>query len=130
MNILSNFFNFVKTILGQLQKHLRFILLLLIAFGLGFAWGAKIFKRPPILISGNVVDLNSLFSATSSQSENYHSFTTEKAQPQYYVASSRGKYYYPDNCSLAKTLSPKNLLKFNTAKEAEDAGYILNSHCQ
>jgi len=46
-----------------------------------------------------------------------------------YVASSRGKYYYPSNCSYAKQLSPANLLNFFSEEEAEKAGYQKSTRC-
>jgi hypothetical protein len=46
-----------------------------------------------------------------------------------YVASSRGKYYYPIDCSLAKNLKEENKIYFKTKEEAEDKGYIYNTKC-
>ena len=46
-----------------------------------------------------------------------------------FVASSRGKYYYPKNCSRAKSLSVQNMLYFKDKMSAEAAGYIAHSAC-
>ena len=46
-----------------------------------------------------------------------------------FVASSRGKYYYPKSCSRAKTLSIKNMLYYKDKTTAEAAGYIEYSRC-
>ena len=41
-----------------------------------------------------------------------------------FVASKRGKYYYPIKCKKAQGLSPKNMLYFKDKMSAEKAGYI------
>jgi hypothetical protein len=46
-----------------------------------------------------------------------------------FVASKRGKYYYPINCKKAQGLSVKNMLYFKDNSSAEDAGYKLISGC-
>jgi hypothetical protein len=46
-----------------------------------------------------------------------------------FVASSRGKYYYPKNCSRAKSLSVKNMLYFKDKLSAEQAGYLAYLGC-
>jgi hypothetical protein len=46
-----------------------------------------------------------------------------------FVASKRGVYYYPINCSKAKTLSVKNMLYFKDKTAAERAGYKQNLGC-
>jgi hypothetical protein len=46
-----------------------------------------------------------------------------------FVASSRGKYYYPKTCNRAKSLSPKNMLYFKDKITAEQAGYVAHSEC-
>ncbi len=40
-----------------------------------------------------------------------------------FVASTRGKKYYPVDSSGAESLSPENRVYFRTAEEAEGAGY-------
>lgn len=46
-----------------------------------------------------------------------------------FVASKRGKYYYPIKCNKAQGLSPKNMLYFKDKTSAEDAGYKMISGC-
>ncbi len=46
-----------------------------------------------------------------------------------FVASKRGKYYYPSLCSKAKTLSIKNMLYFKDISAAEAAGFKASSGC-
>jgi hypothetical protein len=46
-----------------------------------------------------------------------------------FVASKRGTYYYPINCSRAQTLSVKNMLYFKDKTDAERAGYKAHKDC-
>ena|SRR5258706_2684595 len=46
-----------------------------------------------------------------------------------FVASSRGKKYYPVDCNAASSLSEANKIYFATAQEAEAKGYSLSSSC-
>ncbi len=46
-----------------------------------------------------------------------------------FVASKRGVYYYPINCSKAKALSTKNMLYFKDKIDAEHAGYKAHKDC-
>lgn len=52
--------------------------------------------------------------------------TTERE----YFASSRGKKYYPINCSAGKTIKQENRIYFKTSSEAEQAGYELSNSCR
>ena len=47
-----------------------------------------------------------------------------------YVGSAKSnKYHYP-NCEWALKINPDNLVKFKSAKEALDAGYIACKVCR
>lgn|SRR3989344_5633185 len=46
-----------------------------------------------------------------------------------FVASRRGKKYYPIKCSAASTLKEDNKIFFNTEAEAQSAGYTISSSC-
>jgi methylphosphotriester-DNA--protein-cysteine methyltransferase len=47
-----------------------------------------------------------------------------------YVGSSKSnKYHYP-NCKWAQKINPANLVKFKSAKEAQEAGYIPCKVCR
>lgn|SRR5574343_616029 len=46
-----------------------------------------------------------------------------------YLASKRGKKYYPVDCPAAQNIKPENRLYFNTAAEAENRGYSLSTSC-
>lgn len=46
-----------------------------------------------------------------------------------YLASSRGKKYYPVDCPAAQNIKEANRVYFKTASEAESKGYTLSSSC-
>lgn len=46
-----------------------------------------------------------------------------------YLASSRGKKYYPIDCPAANNIKMENRIYFKTASEAENKGYTLSSSC-
>ena len=118
-NILSKIFIFVKKdwflILGEL-------LLLSLVFTTGFIIGGKIITRPPLIIDKELI-VNLDDNSTSSGQAINPSQTL-------FVASSRGKYYYPVDCSLAQNLSEKNKIYFSTKEEAESRGYLKNTRCE
>lgn len=88
----------------------------------------------------NVADIEKIMAVVNQQSEaegqSDSSDTSEVGQDTdasvssgQYVASSRGKKYYPVDCSAAKSLSPNNLIYFNSQQEAESAGYTKSASC-
>ena len=46
-----------------------------------------------------------------------------------FFASNRGKKYYSLGCSAGKTIKQENRVYFDTALEAEQAGYTLSTSC-
>jgi len=93
-------------------------LMVSLAFSLGFIMGGKIIHRPPLIIDKELIIKPEEIAAKGSQGE-YQ-----------FVASSRGKYYYPIDCSLAENLSEANKIFFNSKEEAESRGYIFQTKCQ
>lgn len=78
------------------------------------------------MITGDVVNISDLKASTTTKTkEKIYSDNTKDG----FVASSRGKYYYPANCKLADGLSPANLIHFSSKMEAEKAGYIYQTKC-
>ena len=136
--ILTQFSLFVKMVGLFLKKYVICLLLFVLFFGVGFCIGAKVFSRPSITVSGNMVDLNTLMAETTKiKEQNMASVgglnpfnTTTTMGVSYYVASSRGKNYYPNNCKAASSLSSANLIKFNTEEEAKIAGYVKSGQCK
>ena len=47
-----------------------------------------------------------------------------------FFASSKGKKYYPIDCSAGKNIKQENRIYFTTWEEAQRAGYTLSSACQ
>ena len=47
-----------------------------------------------------------------------------------FFASSRGKKYYPKDCSAGKSIVETNKIWFETREEAEAAGYELSGSCR
>ena len=94
-----------------------FILILGASYGLGFITGAHIINRPPLIIDKQLI-IPTLPD------------TTTKPNSYLFVASKKGKYYYPTDCPLAQRLSQNNKVYFQTKQEAEAKGYQLNQKCQ
>lgn len=120
-SILSNFYGFVKVLGNWLKSNILMILLCFFMFGLGILEGSKILKRPPIMITGDVVDMSSFKSNVL--------ITTTTTVKSGFVASKRGRYYYPAGCKLADSLSPANLIHFDIESKAIEAGYIRQTKC-
>ncbi|MGC8880748.1 MAG: hypothetical protein ACP5OX_00485 [Minisyncoccia bacterium] len=113
--MLTNFWKFVKRNWILLFFE---ILLLSLSFSLGIIVGGRFFQRPPLIVEKDL-----LFNL-----ENDKNLVNQKGESGY-VASLKGKYYYPIDCPLAKILSEKNKIYFQTKEEAESRGYIYNSRC-
>lgn len=112
--MLADFWKFVKK---NWVGGFILLSLLSLSFALGIIIGGKFFKRPAMVIEKDLL-INL---------ENINSQIMKKENG--YVASSKGKYYYPIDCPLAKNLSEKNKIYFNTREEAESRGYIYNTRC-
>jgi hypothetical protein len=93
-----------------------------LSFSSGIIVGANILSRPPIAIEKElIINLKESLAEIEAKNESLREFS--------YVASSRGKYYYPINCNLANNLKEENKIYFKTKEEAEDKGYIYNTKC-
>ena len=117
LKILTKFVLFVKKNFGLFS--LGFLSIFL-SFSLGIIIGANIISRPPITIEKELI--------TSIEDSTIEKTITEpKEFP--FVASSRGKYYYPVDCNLANSLKEENRIYFKTQQEAENRGYVYNTRC-
>ena len=97
-------------------------LIISLSFSSGIIIGANILSRPPIAIEKElIINLKESLAEIEAKNESLREFS--------YVASSRGKYYYPINCNLANNLKEENKIYFKTKEEAEDKGYIYNTKC-
>ena len=117
LKILTKFVLFVKKNLWLFS--LGFLSLSL-SFSIGIIIGANIISRPPITIEKQLI--------TNVKDPIINKTTTTTNQFPF-VASSRGKYYYPVDCNLSDGLKEENKIYFKTEKEAEERGYIYNTRC-
>jgi len=117
LKILTKFILFVKKNLWLFS--LGFLSITL-SFSLGIIIGANIISRPPITIEKQLI---------TKIEEPIIEKTIIEAKEFPFVASSRGKYYYPVDCSLSNSLKEKNRIYFKTRQEAEKRGYIYNTRC-
>lgn len=117
LKILTKFVLFVKKNFWLFSLGLLTITL---SFSLGIIIGANIISRPSIIIEKELIaDIN----------EPIIEKTIIKSKEFPFVASSRGKYYYPVDCSLSNSLKEENRIYFKTQQEAESRGYIYNTRC-
>jgi len=117
LKILTKFTVFVKKNFGLFG--LGFLSIFL-SFSLGIIIGANIISRPPITVEKQLI--------TSAEDSTIEKIMI-KPKEFSFVASSRGKYYYPIDCSLADGLKEENRIYFKTQQEAENKGYIYNTRC-
>jgi hypothetical protein len=132
--MIAKFRNFVKQHQSKIILISIFILSLSASFLGGVILGANILRRPPIAIDKNlVVDLNSVNDSALTQegisSNDSNSSLSAGLVDKRFVASKRGKYYYPVDCSLANSLKEENKIYFSSEEEAQKQGYIFNSRC-
>jgi len=92
---------------------ISFILVVVIAYSLGFIAGRLSFNQP---ITVNQVDVSKLF--------------INDTQLKPFIASKDGGYYYPRNCPSISILKQENLVEFLSTKEAEDFGYKQSGKCE
>ncbi|MFA6256920.1 MAG: hypothetical protein WCT29_01270 [Candidatus Paceibacterota bacterium] len=93
---------------------------------IGNSGGIKI-EYPPEMVQANAI---------STTASNPHT-TVDKmqisgtqSQEKSFFASSRGKKYYPANCSAGDSIKESNRVWFDSREEAESAGYELSASCQ
>jgi len=117
LKILTKFVVFVKK---NLWLFIIGFLSITLFFSLGIIIGANIISRPSLIIEKELI--------TSIEEPIIEKTITEhKEFP--FVASSRGKYYYPVDCNLSDGLKKENRIYFKTQQEAENNGYIYNTRC-
>ena len=119
-------FKILAKIIDFVKKHFwlsSFVFLTVVfSFTSGIILGANILSRPPIIIEKELIlDLEQGLAQIEARKE------AQKEFP--FVASSRGKYYYPVECSLANSLKEENKIYFKSREEAEANGYTYNTRC-
>jgi hypothetical protein len=120
--ILTKTRHFVKENGGILLLGLLVVSVIITVFLLGIITGKNAFKTEPILLEG-VTPVDNLLLQANITSLN------KTAENGAYVASSKGKMYYPVNCGAANNLKQENRIYFQTAIEAEAAGYKRSTAC-
>lgn len=117
--MLAKIKDFVKRWEKKLLLATAVFLIASLSFAAGFIKGGQIISRPALVIDQELIaDLNGELAASQAKGQSL------------FVASSRGKYYYPIDCSLADNLSEKNKIYFQSREEAESRGYLANSKCE
>lgn len=114
----------------EYQNNIVAILILISIFVLGMGLGLLI-RRPksnPIIIDKNIkvglpFKLDKITQKTEF-SKNLINFTGGN-----FTASINGKAYYPKNCKAANIIKEENRIWFESAKEAEENGYIIAKNC-
>jgi len=133
--IISKFCGFVKVLGKWLKDNILLILIGFLVFGCGLITGGKFLKRPPIIITGEVVNTDDLKAKMEIAKANTVKITTtttlnlDNISSSGFLASKRGKYYYPVGCKLIDNLSKANLIYFETEEKAMEAGYIRQVKC-
>ncbi|MGB9681100.1 MAG: hypothetical protein ACPLXL_00910 [Minisyncoccia bacterium] len=118
--ILSKIKKIVKKNKGYILLTLFSLLIFSLGLSLGIIVGGNVFSRPPIVIEKDL-----LWEKESFSQNNKNNNEVQKS----YVASSKGKYYYPSDCPLANNLSEKNKIYFSSKEEAEAQGYVYQAKC-
>ena len=120
--ILTKTSHFVKENGGIILLGFLVVSVIITVFLLGIITGKNAFKTEPILLEG-VTPVDNLLLQANITSLN------KTAENGAYVASSKGKMYYPVNCGAANNLKQENRIYFQTAIEAEAAGYKRSTAC-
>lgn len=120
--ILTKTRHFVKENGGIILLGFLVVSVIITVFLLGIITGKNAFKTEPILLEG-VTPVDNLLLQANITSLN------KTADNGAYVASSKGKMYYPVSCGAANNLKQENRIYFQTAIEAETAGYKRSTAC-
>ncbi len=131
----------IKAFLDSPKGHDLLIILIILATAMGSFMLGKITQKEasPVVIKTDP----SLILRTPEQAEtakssgitaavvnaSQSSSAPDLGQKGEYVASSRGKKYYPVDCPAASSLKESNKIYFQSVEEAEGKGYTLSTSC-
>jgi len=120
MSIISKSIHFVKKNQRLILIVLASLLTVSLVFIIGVEVGAKVFKRPPLIIQSELLDLST-----------YEAEPIEVAAATsgIYVASKNGQYYYLPECSGVSRIKEENKVWFQTKEEAEAKGFKPSTTC-
>ncbi len=119
MSIISKSIHFVKKNQKLILIVLASLLALSLVFIIGIEVGAKVFKRPPLIIQSELLDLSTY------EVEPVEALATSGI----YVASKNGQYYYLPECSGVSRIKEENKVWFQTKEEAEAKGFKPSTTC-
>ncbi len=110
------------------------VVIIVVLVGLGsFELGrlSKNSDNPGIKIECGSLGADGLKSAYKGQIEPLSGSNISQSQGSgNFFASSKGSKYYSISCSAGKTIKQENRIYFNTAVDAEKAGFELSSSCR
>lgn len=75
-------------------------------------------------------DSKSDFTYINTETDKLENESEKKSIKGNYMASSRGKKYYPVDCPASKNIKESNRIYFDRATDAEKRGYTLSSSCE
>lgn len=144
--VLRKFIGAIKRNENKIVLVCGFAFAVCLAFGLGFLWRGELENKKEKL-KIKEIDVSDFFNqvgffgeeivANKAISEKETEITAkketmqaEKTEKNFYVASKNGKAYHLPNCPGAKRIKEENLIKFQTKKEAEEAGYKPALNCK
>ena len=131
----------IKAFLDSPKGHELLIIMIIMATALGSFMLGKITQRgssPVVINSDPNLIIRTPEQAKMAKSSpttaavvnaSQSTSTTDSSQKGDYVASSRGKKYYPVDCAAASSLKESNKIYFQTMEEAEGKGYTLSASC-
>ncbi|MBI5045889.1 MAG: hypothetical protein HZC14_02730 [Candidatus Niyogibacteria bacterium] len=127
--MLAERINKFKTALEERKNDLftaaAIVLIAIIGFGLG-RLSAIYERKTPVTVEY----LNDTGTTTNAMTSNKDENTGFSVNNTGIVASKNGSKYYPADCPAAARIKEENKIRFNSAKEAEAAGYSASVMCQ
>jgi len=130
-----------ETIQSEKGKDILTVIIIVLV-GLGcFELGRLSVENSPLDAKISLIDSSQTTTDTTNQAANVisatkstnNAFSTKiqnsNSTGKNFFASSRGKKYYPIDCSAGKNIKQENRIYFTTGEEAVKAGYELSSAC-
>lgn len=125
--------NWAKDNENTLVLGASFVLVSIIAFGLGVLWqGSKAQKAPIIVDKSKSAFANKNHESGITNHGDLASGQEQKINTQasiLYIASKSGAKYHLPSCPGAKQIKPENRIEFKSKEEAEARGYSPAANC-
>lgn len=127
--MLTERINKFKSVLAEHKNDLftaaALILIAIIGFGLGRLSAIYERKTPITMEYMDKTDATNTAAVPDSKNQ-----TNSAANSAGIIASKNGSKYYPADCPAAARIKAENRIQFNSAKEAEGAGYTASAMCE